>query len=90
MQRIDLCLCLGTSLAGMNADRIASTPAKKSYYDPEILGTIIINIQQTRLDKFSSVRIWGKLDDVFNVSKIYKIQFFKIFLINYFSYWPRS
>jgi len=28
-KKADLCLCVGTSLSGMNADRIATTPAKK-------------------------------------------------------------
>lgn len=59
---------MGTSLSGMNADRVAETPARKSLSDPEILGTVIINIQQTRIDQISAIRIWGKLDDVFNVS----------------------
>jgi NAD-dependent SIR2 family protein deacetylase len=29
-KKADMCLCLGTSLSGMNADRMASTPAIKS------------------------------------------------------------
>eukprot|EP00026_Physarum_polycephalum_P007541 Phypoly_transcript_07604.p1 GENE.Phypoly_transcript_07604~~Phypoly_transcript_07604.p1 ORF type:complete len:510 (+),score=56.14 Phypoly_transcript_07604:48-1532(+) len=66
-KKIDLCLCLGTSLSGMNADRVAETPAKRAAKDPNILGTIIINIQQTRLDDVCSLRIWGKLDDVFTL-----------------------
>lgn len=28
--KIDMCLCLGTSLSGMNADRVANTPAKRA------------------------------------------------------------
>lgn len=69
LQRTDLCLCLGTSLSGMNADRVAETPANKSLSDPEVLGTIIVNIQKTRLDSVSALRIWGKLDEVFAVSE---------------------
>jgi len=66
--KIDLCLCLGTSLSGMNADRTANTPAKKSLKDPpKALGTVIINIQRTSLDSKSAVRIWAKLDDVFKM-----------------------
>jgi NAD-dependent SIR2 family protein deacetylase len=44
-RRADLCLCLGTSLSGMNADRMASTPAEKSVirccccYEPFVLKT---------------------------------------------------
>ena len=66
--KIDLCLCLGTSLSGMNADRVAKTPAKRMIRgDAGILGTVIINLQQTPLDKKSAVRVWAKLDDVFSM-----------------------
>lgn len=44
-KKADLCLCLGTSLSGMNADRMANTPAKKSLKG-QALGTILINLQQ--------------------------------------------
>lgn len=71
----------------MNADRIAETPAQKSLTDPEIIGTIIINIQQTRLDSISALRIWGKLDEVFTVSQFILIfQIFK-FSIFHFSFY---
>jgi len=67
-KKVDLCLCLGTSLSGMNADRMAVTPAKKSLKDPpKALGTVIINIQQTSLDSSSAVRVWAKLDDAFAI-----------------------
>jgi len=67
-QRVDLCLCLGTSLSGMNADRMAKTPAKKSRKPiPEALGTVVINLQQTPLDSYALIRIWAKLDDVFRI-----------------------
>jgi len=79
-RRTDLCLCLGTSLSGMNADRMATTPAKDcdlprpksrcamskdSLKNANTLGTVIVNLQRTYLDKKSSLRIWAKLDDVF-------------------------
>jgi NAD-dependent SIR2 family protein deacetylase len=64
----DLCLCLGTSLSGMNADRMAKTPAKKSLQQPATaLGTIIINLQQTSLDSKCVIRVWAKLDDAFAI-----------------------
>jgi len=67
-QVVDLCLCLGTSLSGMNADRMASTPAKKSLKSPaKALGTVVINIQQTPLDSCSVIRVWAKLDDAFQI-----------------------
>jgi NAD-dependent SIR2 family protein deacetylase len=66
-----LCLCLGTSLSGMNADRTADTPAERAVVDGEegIQGTVVINIQKTRLDKAGhcSLRVWGLLDDVFKL-----------------------
>src|SRR3990167_9107078 len=61
----DFCLCLGTSLSGMSADDVAEKPAKMSLDDPSVLGTVIINLQQTRLNDYSAIRIWAKLDDVF-------------------------
>jgi len=64
----DLCLCLGTSLSGMNADRMVETPARRAAKSPPgALGSVIINLQKTRLDAKSTVRIWGKLDDVFQL-----------------------
>eukprot|EP00568_Trieres_chinensis_P016521 CAMPEP_0183327332 /NCGR_PEP_ID=MMETSP0160_2-20130417/83707_1 /TAXON_ID=2839 ORGANISM="Odontella Sinensis, Strain Grunow 1884" /NCGR_SAMPLE_ID=MMETSP0160_2 /ASSEMBLY_ACC=CAM_ASM_000250 /LENGTH=486 /DNA_ID=CAMNT_0025495457 /DNA_START=1002 /DNA_END=2462 /DNA_ORIENTATION=- len=65
-KKADLCLCLGTSLSGMNADRVAENPAKRSLRgDSRVLGTAIINLQRTRLDKSACLRIWAPLDDVF-------------------------
>ena len=66
-EKADLCLCLGTSLSGMNADRMASTPAKRMIRGEKVFGTVIINLQQTRLDDKTSIRIWAKLDDVFSM-----------------------
>ena len=64
----DLCLCLGTSLSGMNADRIPKTIAKKSLNkNSETLGTVIINLQQTKMDDLSCVRVWSKLEDFFSI-----------------------
>jgi NAD-dependent SIR2 family protein deacetylase len=65
-KKIDLCLCLGTSLSGMNADRMANTPAKKML-QRKALGTIIINLQKTPLDDKSAIRVWAKLDDAFKL-----------------------
>jgi len=67
-ERVDLCLCLGTSLSGMNADRIATTPASRSSKPaPETLGTVVINLQQTPLDSHALIRVWAKLDDAFRL-----------------------
>lgn len=56
----DLCLALGTSLSGLNADRIATTPARK--YPAG--GLIIVSLQATRLDDISTLRIFAPLNDV--------------------------
>eukprot|EP00746_Dinoflagellata_sp_MGD_P163729 gnl/MRDRNA2_/MRDRNA2_91923_c0_seq1.p1 gnl/MRDRNA2_/MRDRNA2_91923_c0~~gnl/MRDRNA2_/MRDRNA2_91923_c0_seq1.p1 ORF type:complete len:374 (+),score=78.60 gnl/MRDRNA2_/MRDRNA2_91923_c0_seq1:110-1123(+) len=57
-----LCLAMGTSLCGMNADSIASECAARS--TDTGLGLVIINLQGTPLDASSSLRIWGVLDEV--------------------------
>jgi len=64
--KADLCITLGTSLSGMNADRCANTPAKKSLKG-EALGTVLINIQKTNLDAKCVIRIWAKIDDAFKI-----------------------
>jgi NAD-dependent SIR2 family protein deacetylase len=64
--KADLCLCLGTSLSGMNADRMAKTPAKKMLKN-QALGTVIINLQKTPLDEMCAIRVWAKLDDAFKI-----------------------
>lgn len=45
-KKADLCLCLGTSLSGMNADRMAKSPAKRFMKEGKGFGTVIINLQQ--------------------------------------------
>lgn len=71
--RTDLCLALGTSLSGLNADRMARVPAKRHSADRigglgkqqnGSLGLVIINLQETQLDELSSLRIYAELDDV--------------------------
>ena len=63
-QKAQLCLCLGTSLSGMNADRVASGPAER-FFKKEGQGTVIINLQRTGLDDRCSLRIWARLDETF-------------------------
>ena len=64
-QQTDLCLAIGTSLAGMNADRIASTVANKVAAGRSgALGTVIISLQQTKMDETSSLRIFARIDAV--------------------------
>jgi NAD-dependent SIR2 family protein deacetylase len=61
-----LVLCLGTSLSGMNADRVAEGCASRFMRD-KALGTVIVNLQKTRLDSRASLRIWATLDEVFRL-----------------------
>jgi len=61
-QRTDLCLALGSSLSGLNADRLAKTPASK--YPKKGKGLVIINLQETQLDSIATLRIFGKLDEI--------------------------
>jgi len=70
--RTDLCLALGTSLSGLNADRIAKVPAQKCIRQTPsggppadaALGLVIVALQETQLDDLATLRIFGLLDDV--------------------------
>jgi len=65
-KEIDLCICLGTSLSGMNADRMALKPCK-NFKNGKGNGTIMINLQQTKIDKDCTIRVWSKIDDAFKI-----------------------
>lgn len=74
----DLCLVLGTSLGGLNADQVAVKTARRSVdaapddSDEEDadglgepgLGTVIMNLQQTAQDGKMTLRMFGKSDDI--------------------------
>ena len=65
----DLVLVLGTSLGGLNADRVAIDAALRSrkernYNGGGALGMVLINLQQTQQDGKSTIRIFGQSDDV--------------------------
>jgi NAD-dependent SIR2 family protein deacetylase len=53
----DLVLALGTSLSGMNVDRMVTTPWSRG------ADTVIVSLQRTQLDNQCSVRIFAKIDD---------------------------
>jgi len=59
--KCDLCLSLGTSMSGMNSDRVASTAGARALKG-EGFGLVIINLQKTQYDEYSSVRIFSTLD----------------------------
>jgi len=61
--RVDLCLALGTSMVGMNADRMAVAPAERRRHGRKgALGTVIVALQQTQYDSLSSIRIFATID----------------------------
>jgi len=59
----DLVLVLGTSLGGLNADRVAHETARRSLRNKS-LGTVIISPQQTEHDGAATIRIFGESDAV--------------------------
>jgi len=64
----DLVLAIGTSLSGMNADRLVSTCAAKARKGHsstrKALGSVIVSLQRTPHDENSSLRIYALIDDV--------------------------
>jgi len=63
-KKCDLCVAVGTSLAGMNADRVVSTVAEKGVKGKAI-GSVIINLQRTSYDGSSALRVFSTLDRFF-------------------------
>ncbi|CAF1126080.1 unnamed protein product [Didymodactylos carnosus] len=59
-EKADLCLAMGTSMCGMEADCIATTVAQR----PGTLGLAIVNLQRTPHDHLSAVRIFAPCDEV--------------------------
>lgn len=63
--RSDLTLALGTSLCGMNSDRVARSVAQKFMAGQEgMLGLVVVGLQRTPYDNVCSLKIYGKMDDV--------------------------
>jgi len=65
-QETDLVLALGSSLCGMNADRMVVTPANKATRG-DGLGVVIVSLQRTQHDDLASLRIYATLDEVFTL-----------------------
>merc|ERR1712139_103639 len=64
-EQVDLCLALGTSMVGMNADRMATAPAQRAKRGKAgALGTVIVSLQQTQYDSMASLRIFATIDQV--------------------------
>jgi NAD-dependent SIR2 family protein deacetylase len=75
-EKADLTLSLGTSMCGMNADRVFTTVAEKSISDLKrehnndrddsniSLGGVIIGIQKTQYDNLACLHIFDRIDNV--------------------------
>jgi hypothetical protein len=64
-QRSDLTLSLGTSMCGMNSDRVFTTVANRALRGEQgCIGGVIISLQQTQHDSLACLRIFAKLDIV--------------------------
>ena len=62
---VDLVVVIGTSLSGLNADRVVTTPARRSLTGRS-LGSVIINLQQTVCDPGATLRIFSESDKLFD------------------------
>ena len=62
----DLVLVIGTSLSGLNSDRMALAPAKRSLTGRS-LGTVIVNLQQTSCDGVATLRVFSDTDRLFEM-----------------------
>lgn len=62
----DLTISLGTSMSGMNSDRVFTTVATKAVRNPSgaDLGGVIIGLQCTQYDHLSCLRIFAPIDGV--------------------------
>jgi len=61
--KVDLCLALGTSMVGMNADRIPVAAAQRAKSGIGI-GMVIVALQETQYDLSSALRIFAPIDEV--------------------------
>ena len=63
-RHVDLCLALGSSLSGLNADRLAKAASKRSLCTKGRGGLVVCNLQRTPLDPRCQLRIFAPLDKV--------------------------
>mmetsp|Transcript_168147 Transcript_168147/g.535074 ORF Transcript_168147/g.535074 Transcript_168147/m.535074 type:complete len:315 (+) Transcript_168147:411-1355(+) len=59
----DLCLALGTSLSGFNADQVVQSSMEK-FAAGAGLGVVLVNLQRTEYDHGCALRIFAELDVV--------------------------
>jgi len=60
----DLSIAIGTSICGLNVDRLVTIPARKAA-NGEALGTVIVGLQQTVHDESATLRVFARCDDFF-------------------------
>jgi len=63
-KKTDLCIAMGTSLCGMNADNCVDIPSEKYIKRRQGYGSVIVGLQRTIYDKKCSLRIFAKIDTV--------------------------
>ena len=64
-QTVDLCLAMGTSMCGMNSDRVFTTVSQKAKAGHAgSLGGVIVNLQCTQFDDLAALRIFAPIDEV--------------------------
>merc|ERR1719329_768925 len=61
--RANMCVALGTSLCGMNADQVPQAVSER-FARSSGEGLVIIGLQKTVYDDVASLRIWGLCDEV--------------------------
>jgi hypothetical protein len=61
--RAKMCVAIGTSLCGMNADQVPGAVADR-FLQSSGEGLVIIGLQRTAYDNVASLRIWGLCDEV--------------------------
>jgi len=62
----DLSIAVGTSLCGMNADRVVTKAAERASQGASgQFGSVVIGLQRTVLDETATLRIFGRCDSVF-------------------------
>merc|ERR1719401_1622553 len=62
----DLVIAVGTSLCGMNADRVVTSPAERAARGDEgSLGALIIGLQRTVYDAGATLRVFARCDEAF-------------------------
>lgn len=64
VRKADLCIAIGTSLSGMNADQIVVKTASRAQLNSKVLGSVIVGLQRTRCDQYAKLRFFAKIDTV--------------------------